>query len=306
MAIKASASITLTSYRDIESVTRYYKLQSSTASAPSAPTTNPPSGWTTTEPSYTSASTNTLYLCDLTVYSDGTFAYTPVSKSSSYEAAKEAWNKAQNAQDVAEEASKVATNYMNFDETDGLVVGNMTADTLGNNVRIDNDSVDIRSGSNVLATFGANAISLGRAAVNAVIELCGGVGKIIAKKDTDFVDSSLFNKVLMLSKFFQFRSREIWLNTVNRDDYAMSDDDVPTVYSSDAFASVYIRSRDGEASGTGSALVEMVATSPQLLIYPNLPRAHSASIDVYAGNTDGTTSGYCLKCYNNPLRTSVD
>lgn len=78
---------------------RYYKLQSSTAAAPSKPTTNPPSEWSTTEPSYTSGSTNTLYFVDCTIYSNGTFKYSDVSKSSSYEAAKEAYNKAQAAQD---------------------------------------------------------------------------------------------------------------------------------------------------------------------------------------------------------------
>lgn len=105
MTIKASASVTLSSYRDTEAVTRYYKLVSSTASAPSKPTTNPPSGWDDTEPSYTSGSTNTLYFCDLTKFSDGTWAYSAVSKSSSYEAAKEAYNKAQNAQDTANSAN---------------------------------------------------------------------------------------------------------------------------------------------------------------------------------------------------------
>ena len=99
MAVKASATVTLSCYRDTQRVTRYYKLQSSTASAPSKPTSNPPSGWNDTEPSYTSGSTNTLYFCDLTEFSDGTWAYSAVSKSSSYEAAKEAYNKAQNAQD---------------------------------------------------------------------------------------------------------------------------------------------------------------------------------------------------------------
>lgn len=94
MAIKATCSVTLSVYRDTESITRYYKLQSSTATAPEKPTTNPPSGWTDTEPSYTSGSTNTLYFCDLTEFSDGTWAYSTVSKSSSYEAAKEAYNKA--------------------------------------------------------------------------------------------------------------------------------------------------------------------------------------------------------------------
>ena len=114
MSIKASASVTLSSYRDTEAVTRYYKLVSSTSSAPSKPTTNPPSGWDDTEPSYTSGSTNTLYFCDLTKFSDGTWAYSAVSKSSSYEAAKEAYNKAQNAQDTANSANG---------KIDGLEIG---------------------------------------------------------------------------------------------------------------------------------------------------------------------------------------
>lgn len=103
MAVKAKAEITLSRIIDIESVTRYYLLQSSTASVPSKPTANPPGGnWKTTEPSYTSGSTNTLYFVDLTVMTNGTFSYSAVSKSSSYEAAKEAWNKANNAQNTAD------------------------------------------------------------------------------------------------------------------------------------------------------------------------------------------------------------
>lgn len=103
MAVKAKAEITLSRIIDIESVTRYYLLQSSTASMPSKPTANPPVGnWKTTEPSYTSGSTNTLYFVDLTVMTNGTFSYSAVSKSSSYEAAKEAWNKANNAQNTAD------------------------------------------------------------------------------------------------------------------------------------------------------------------------------------------------------------
>ena len=108
MAIKASASITLSFMVDIKAVYRYYKLQASTASAPNVPTTNPPSGWTDTEPSYTSGSTNTLYTVELTVFTNNTFLYSAVSKSSSYEAAKEAYNKAQNAQNTANNAQSSA------------------------------------------------------------------------------------------------------------------------------------------------------------------------------------------------------
>lgn len=111
MAVKASASITLSFMVDVYASYRYYKLQASTASAPNAPTVFPPStssGWDDTEPSYTSGSTNTLYFVDCTVFTDDSFAYSKVSISSSYEAAKEAWNKANNAQKTADDAKDKA------------------------------------------------------------------------------------------------------------------------------------------------------------------------------------------------------
>ena len=123
MAVKARAEITLSSIRDVQSVTRYYLLQSSTSAVPSKPTTNPPGGdWVKAEPTYTTGSTNSLYFVDLTVFSDGTFAYSDVSLSSSYEAAKVAYNKAENAEDIAERAthSLNLTPYgsRSFDDTD--------------------------------------------------------------------------------------------------------------------------------------------------------------------------------------------
>lgn len=102
MAVKAKAEITLTSVVDIVSVTRYYLLQSSTTAAPGKPSANPPGGsWSTSEPTYVSGSTNTLYSVDCTEYTNGTFSYSTVSKSSSYEAAKAAYNKAVSAENIA-------------------------------------------------------------------------------------------------------------------------------------------------------------------------------------------------------------
>lgn len=102
MAVKASVQITISKVIDIYACYRYYKLQSSTLAKPAKPTTNPPSGWSDTEPAYVSGSTNTLYFVDCNVYSDKTFTFSEVSKSSSYEAAKDAWNKANNAQNTAD------------------------------------------------------------------------------------------------------------------------------------------------------------------------------------------------------------
>lgn len=98
----ARGIITIHHVVDIVSTTWYYKLQASTASAPAKPTTQTPSGWSTTEPAYTEGSTNSLYIVQKTTFSDGTFDYSDVSLSSSYEAAKAAYNKAVTAQETAD------------------------------------------------------------------------------------------------------------------------------------------------------------------------------------------------------------
>lgn len=207
---KAKAEVTISRVVDISSVTRYYLLQVSTASAPAKPTANPPGGsWTTTEPTYTAGSTNTLYTVELTVFTNNTFSYSDVSKSTSYEAAKAAYNKAL-------ESAKTATNYVKSD-TAGLIVGNVTASTLGFNTLIKTNGFDIRNGSTVLSSFGANSatigqsnksqvyidndgvdikfsgitvssfsagkIELGKNVDNATIELCNGAGVIATSQD---------------------------------------------------------------------------------------------------------------------------
>lgn len=67
------------------------------------PTTYPPpSTWSTTEPSYTAGSTKSLYFVDCVVFCDNTFQYSEVSLSSSYEAAKDTYSKAIDAEDRIE------------------------------------------------------------------------------------------------------------------------------------------------------------------------------------------------------------
>ena len=110
MAVKASATITLTSYRDTQSVTRYYKLQTAGSSAPLKPNTKPPSSdWTDSEPACDIS--KELYFCDLTIFSNGDGEYSKVSKSSSYEAAKQAFNRAQAAKDSIDNLEIGGRNY---------------------------------------------------------------------------------------------------------------------------------------------------------------------------------------------------
>lgn len=107
MAVKASAHMTLSYMVDIKATYRYYLLQSATLSKPSKPTEYPPpSPWDDTEPSYTEGSTKSLYFVDCTVFTNDEFDYSEVSLSSSYEAAKVAYNKAVNAQQTANGVSE--------------------------------------------------------------------------------------------------------------------------------------------------------------------------------------------------------
>lgn len=138
---RAKAEITISRIVDISSVTRYYLLQSSTVAAPSKPTTNPPaSTWTLTEPSYTSGSTNTLYFVDCTVFTNNTFKYSEVSKSSSYEAAKAAYNKAANVETrVTFAETQINQNTLAIEtratktELNALVEGNLIVNGFGLN-----------------------------------------------------------------------------------------------------------------------------------------------------------------------------
>ena len=141
MAVKASVTITISKYRDVDSITRYYKLQASTASKPAKPTTLTPSGWDDTEPTYVSGSTNTLYFVDRSVFSDGTFEYSEVSISSSYEASKEAYNKAQAAQAAANVANDAAIDAK--DAVDNLEIGgrNLFTKAIANNGSTFNENI---------------------------------------------------------------------------------------------------------------------------------------------------------------------
>lgn len=179
MAVKAKGQITLSTVVDVKATYRYYLLQTSTLSTPSKPTTYPPaSTWSDSEPSYTEGSSDSLYFVDCTVFCDDTFVYSTVSLSTAYEAAKIAYNKA-----LA--AAKTATNYIKS-TTQGLIIGNVSASTLGNNILIDTDSVDIRHGDTVLARYSAEQIELGINSDNARISLCNGSALLYNELDPDF------------------------------------------------------------------------------------------------------------------------
>lgn len=83
---------------------------------------------------------------------------------------------------VIDNAAKTATNYLNF-SSNGLVVGDMTASSLGKNVLIDSDSVDIRNCNTTLASFGADYLYLAKNSRDAKIDLCNSLAQMYHEVD---------------------------------------------------------------------------------------------------------------------------
>ena len=105
MSVISSAQVTLAWSAGILATVRYYQLAAPTAATPTVPTSSSSLGsWTETEP--TPDVTKVLWTCERTVYADGTESWSKASKSTSYEAAKDAKSTATDAQTKAQEAKE--------------------------------------------------------------------------------------------------------------------------------------------------------------------------------------------------------
>ena len=115
-------------------------------------------------------------------------------------AADSANKNASNAVSTANNAAKTATNYMKFDIS-GLTVGDLTGNTLERNINIDSSSVNIRNGTNVLASFAESLIEIGKNTNTATISFLNGIVKLIGQKQTiegtTFYDAHLLSTNMM-------------------------------------------------------------------------------------------------------------
>lgn len=183
---------------------KYYQLVDENLPAPSMPNKWPPSlPWTTTEPTYEPGSNKILYYTDLTLFSDSTYHYSPVNISSSYQAAKDAYEEAQ-------EAKKTATNFIDYDEATGLILGNKDAE--GNfegfrtNLTANGFSIkDAENKEHLNIIY--NLIELGKQSTEAVIKMCGSLAEI-GLIDADFFENTE-NQVTKSLKYLQMVSENI-------------------------------------------------------------------------------------------------
>lgn len=92
-----------------------------------------------------------------------------------------------------EDAAKTATNFLGYDTTNGLQVGNKSGGVWsGFRARIASTAFEILDTTGTAtASYGAKLIELGKNATDAVIKLCGGNGQIEYVADTDTTDNYL-------------------------------------------------------------------------------------------------------------------
>lgn len=85
-----------------------------------------------------------------------------------------------------EGAKKVATNFLSFEAPYGLIVGDLTGNTLGFNVLIDATSVNMRYNSTILAKYASDTIYLGYNSRESTIDMCNGLATI--GPDADYIN----------------------------------------------------------------------------------------------------------------------
>lgn len=92
-----------------------------------------------------------------------------------------------------DDAAKTATNFMGFDSTNGLQIGDKSSGSWsGFRTQITSSAYNIlNSAGTILASYGEKLIELGKNATDAVIKLCGGKGQIEYVSDEDTSDEYL-------------------------------------------------------------------------------------------------------------------
>ena len=148
-------------------------------------TTQSGGSWSNTQPSWVSG--KYIWTRTYQTWNDNTTTTTtPVladALNKANTAASHAQSTADTARKEASNAAKTATNYMKFDNS-GLTVGDLTKNTLGRNVNIDSSSVNIRNGSNVLASFAESLIEIGKNTSVSAVSFMNGTVKLIAQMET--------------------------------------------------------------------------------------------------------------------------
>lgn len=118
--------------------------------------------------------------------------------------ANDALDTANGALSAVGDAAKTATNFLSYDSSNGLQVGNKSGGYWnGYRTQITSDKFNILDSSgNAVASYGSNLVELGKNSGDSVIKLCGGTGEIFSsvKNGQECLMFSSNNAVISYSK----------------------------------------------------------------------------------------------------------
>ena len=118
--------------------------------------------------------------------------------------ANDALDAANGALGAVGDAAKTATNFLSYDSSNGLQVGNKSGGYWnGYRTQIMSDKFNILDSSgNAVASYGSNLVELGKNSGDSVISLCGGTGEILSsvKNGKECLMLSSNNAVISYSK----------------------------------------------------------------------------------------------------------
>lgn len=184
----AISTTTLSWSAGILATVRYYQLASPTSATPAVPSSSSDLGaWSETEPE--ADVTKVLWTCERTVYADGTESWSKASKSTSYEAAKDAKSTATDAQNKAAALATVI-----HDGDDGVSVGKSADGGVTypqGRTRQSSDAFEVLDDTGkTLSSFSKDKVGLGIGSSTSEIDMVGGHGKIFGYLDPGMTDAT--------------------------------------------------------------------------------------------------------------------
>ena len=110
-------------------------------------------------------------------------------------------------------AKKVATNFLSYDATSGLLIGNkQNGSWQGFRSQITSSAFNILNSSGTqIASYGASTIELGKNSENSIIKLCGGKGQLKYTKNIQSIEYSgtKYNALEMISENIVLSSSDL-------------------------------------------------------------------------------------------------
>ena len=116
-------------------------------------------------------------------------------------------------QNAENNAKKVATNFLSYDATSGLLIGNkQNGSWQGFRSQITSSAFNILNSSGTqIASYGASTIELGKNSENSIIKLCGGKGQLKYTKNIQSIEYSgtKYNALEMISENIVLSSSDL-------------------------------------------------------------------------------------------------